>query len=199
VGEGEYTLMLSDEAGCEANETFNISQPDSIEINLISFIYENGFNLSDFQSGDGEISSTVDGGTMPYTYNWNTGQTIPDITELSAGIYTLTITDSQNCISMGTIVLTEPEGLTIPTGYTPNEDGFNDFYVIQGLEQFDNVELFVFNRWGNEVYTNSNYDNTWNGLNNSDDELADGTYYVIVKAIKDNETIELNSFVDLRR
>jgi len=199
LGEGVYSLNLIDDDGCETNENFTVNQPDSLAIELISFEYSNGFNLSDFQSGDGEIDSEVTGGTGSYLYSWSSGQSTPDINELDAEEYILTITDDQGCVSTNSILLTEPNDLALPSGFTPNADESNDFYVVQGLDQYDNVEIVVFNRWGNKVYTMTNYDNSWNGQNDNGEDLADGTYYVIAMATKNGESTELNSFVDLRR
>lgn len=60
----------------------------------------------------------------------------------------------------------------MPNVFTPNDDGINDNFEIEGLEQFDRVELLIFNRWGNEVYRSTNYQNNWNGQN-----LLEGVYY----------------------
>ncbi|MBK1439314.1 DUF11 domain-containing protein [Parapedobacter sp. ISTM3] len=60
----------------------------------------------------------------------------------------------------------------IPNVFTPNGDGRNDVFEIVGIEGFDRVEITVVNRWGNEVYRNTNYKNTWNGQG-----LNEGTYY----------------------
>src|SRR5690606_37294815 len=63
--------------------------------------------------------------------------------------------------------------LLIPNALTPNGDGKNDLFFIQGLENYDHADLTVFNRWGNEVYRNRNYAQNWDGGG-----MADGTYYL---------------------
>lgn len=198
-GAGSFFVNMTDEAGCTDSANFTINQPDSIEIDLTALVYPNEYNLTGFQSGDGEIDAETSGGTAPYSYSWSSGQTQPDISGLEAGEYILTVTDDAGCENSNSITLEEPRELDIPSGYTPNADGFNDFFVVQGIDQYDNVEITVFNRWGNSVYTNANYDNTWNGRNDNGDELADGTYYVIAVATRNGEAVELNSFIDLRR
>ncbi|TJZ54968.1 T9SS type B sorting domain-containing protein [Sphingobacterium olei] len=60
----------------------------------------------------------------------------------------------------------------IPNVFTPNNDGFNDYFEIKGLESFEVKRLRVFNRHGNEVYHSQNYQNDWGGLG-----LKDGTYF----------------------
>lgn len=82
----------------------------------------------------------------------------------------------------------------IPNVFTPNGDGINDNFEIVGIGQFDRVEILVFNRWGNEVYRNSNYRNNWNGLN-----LNVGTYYYIINTYKGSTKKEYTGWVLLRR
>ncbi|WP_188876087.1 T9SS type B sorting domain-containing protein, partial [Sphingobacterium alkalisoli] len=76
-----------------------------------------------------------------------------------------------------------PNPLEIPNVITPNDDGYNDYFVINGLEMYDKVSLSIINRWGNEIYFNENYDNTWGGLG-----LNDGTYYYVLKTTMDGKT-----------
>jgi gliding motility-associated-like protein len=68
-----------------------------------------------------------------------------------------------------------PAELVLPNVVSPNNDGINDYLIIQYIDQFDSSQLFVFNRWGNVVYEASNYKNDW-----SPKELSDGVYYYVV-------------------
>ncbi len=85
----------------------------------------------------------------------------------------------------------------IPTGFSPNRDGVNDNFVI--TRPFNtNISLEIFNRWGNRVYMDENYQNNWGGRGNQPnrilgDELPDGTYYYIVLA-KDKGTGAVRKF-----
>src|SRR5690606_6698757 len=85
------------------------------------------------------------------------------------------VLNSANCDeAVATIVIKAPD-LYIPNTFTPNGDGKNDRFEIIGWEAYDRIELVVFNRWGNEVYRNVDYDNSWTG-----DGLNNGTYYYMV-------------------
>ena len=65
----------------------------------------------------------------------------------------------------------------VPNVITPNGDGKNDVFSIEGLELWPEHQLFIFNRWGNEVYrSNGIYKNDWNG-----NGLNEGTYYYLLK------------------
>lgn len=84
--------------------------------------------------------------------------------------------------------------LKIPNVFTPNGDGINDYFEIEGLEQFDRVEVLIFNRWGNEVYRHDNYDNSWQGI-----DLNEGTYYYRIVTHQRGEQNRYESWVLLKR
>lgn len=75
--------------------------------------------------------------------------------------------------------------LNVPSTFSPNGDGVNDYWVIQGVTDFPDSELSIFNRWGNLVYQKAPYDNSWDGRASSSvfgsDELPEGTYFYILK------------------
>jgi gliding motility-associated-like protein len=88
------------------------------------------------------------------------------------------------------IVVEIDEPLLPSTGFSPNDDGVNDVFIIQGIENFPDNKLSIFNRWGNLVYSMEHYDNSWNGASNTDgtlygDRVPRGTYYFILQPGED--------------
>ncbi|AEH00343.1 gliding motility-associated C-terminal domain-containing protein [Lacinutrix sp. 5H-3-7-4] len=85
------------------------------------------------------------------------------------------------------------DGLTVYSGVSPNGDGLNDVFVIEGIELFNN-ELKIFNRWGRIVYDAKNYKNTFNGVSNKKvigsqgNKLPVGTYFYVLELPLDNKT-----------
>jgi gliding motility-associated-like protein len=69
--------------------------------------------------------------------------------------------------------------LRIPDIITPNGDGVNDVWVIEGIDRFESTELFIYNRWGREVYAANNYANDWDALWNGQ-PLPNGTYFYVL-------------------
>jgi gliding motility-associated-like protein len=61
--------------------------------------------------------------------------------------------------------------------FTPNSDGDNDTFEIMGLQGYPGSKLSVYDRWGVQVYYNSNFTGAWRGINNQNAPLPDGTYY----------------------
>ena len=72
-----------------------------------------GYGVSASGATDGEIDLTVTGGTGVYTYAWSNGETIEDLEGLTAGTYSVVVTDENGCSVSIEVVLTSPEGLEI--------------------------------------------------------------------------------------
>jgi gliding motility-associated-like protein len=96
----------------------------------------------------------------------------------------LIVTDQFGCTSVDSVDVEVLPDLEITSGFTPNGDGFNDFWIIDNIELFPNMIVHVFNRWGVEVFQSQGYNRevAWDG-NFNGSPLPSGTYYF---------TIELN-------
>ncbi|PKP49488.1 MAG: hypothetical protein CVT94_04800, partial [Bacteroidetes bacterium HGW-Bacteroidetes-11] len=82
------------------------------------------------------------------------------------------------------------EGIVIYNGITPNGDGRNDTWVIDGIEEYPDNEVLIFNRWSDQLREFTGYNNSsvvWDGTNRYGKKLPDGTYYYIVKIRSLNE------------
>ena len=74
--------------------------------------------------------------------------------------------------------------LIIYHGFSPNEDGINDKWIIDGIRKSKTNEVFIYNRWGNRVNYFKNYNNNdivWDGYSGGGHRLPDGTYYYLIK------------------
>ena len=100
---GSYTVTVTDLNGCSDTLSSTITEPEA----PVS-ITETHVNIDCFGNTTGSIDVTVQGGTSPYSYLWNTNVTTEDLTNLAAGTYTLTVTDSLNCTEVIVVELTEP-------------------------------------------------------------------------------------------
>ena len=80
--------------------------------------------------------------------------------------------------------LPSEEDIFIPEGFSPNEDGINDAFVIQ-QRNVRKVSVEIYNRWGGVVYKNEDYKNDWKGISNqkvsSKDRLPDGSYFYSIR------------------
>ena len=112
-----------------------------------------------------------------------------DPTGMTVGIYEVMVTDDHGCqdsIKMIVVSVQEDaEGVFIPEGFSPNGDGYNDRFVILGIEAYPDNELVVFNKQGVEVYHSINYNNNWDGTPETGGViggvLPEGTYYYVFR------------------
>jgi gliding motility-associated-like protein len=101
---GNYTVAITDSRGCTTSATASITQPaGSLSANL-----NVSQNVACYGGGNGSLNLTVTGGTAPYNYTWSTGANTEDISGLAIGIYTVSITDNNGCISSATGQITQP-------------------------------------------------------------------------------------------
>jgi gliding motility-associated-like protein len=91
---GTYPLSVRDQDGCKIDSTFTLTQPDSIRIDSVSLK-----NESCSVGTDGQIVVNATGGAGGYTYQWsrNNADKAATISNLVAGFYVVTVTDSKNC------------------------------------------------------------------------------------------------------
>ncbi|HEY1039986.1 MAG TPA: SprB repeat-containing protein, partial [Bacteroidia bacterium] len=110
---GIYTVTVRDSKNCTTTGTYTVTQP------LILTASVNGTNVNCSGGSNGTATSTVSGGTTPYTYSWNPGgSTAANVTGLAAGNYTLTVTDNKTCVTTATIAITQPAPLVVSTTKT---------------------------------------------------------------------------------
>ncbi len=171
---GNHLIEVIDENNCFVKDSFKIEQPN--EIILKDSIFDNN------------IIVDVSGGTPNYNYLWNNGATTNYLYNLPAGYYTITVTDKNYCKKTYTYKIEEE--LIIPTVITPNADGFNDTWNIKGLLAYNDIQINIFNRWGDVVYKfngsgieYSDKTKQWNGTFNNK-KLPLGSYVYII-SIKD--------------
>lgn len=73
------------------------------------------------------------------------------------------------------------QDLIIPTLITPNNDGRNEYFLVRGLQSRGKTELVIFNRRGERVFINEDYDNRWNGVDYNGNPLPDDTYFFLIR------------------
>ncbi|MCC3160638.1 gliding motility-associated C-terminal domain-containing protein [Hymenobacter sp. 15J16-1T3B] len=106
-------------------------------------------------------------------YRWSDGSTGPTLTVTEPGSYALTVSSLCDTRTVARRVSYQ-SCLFLPNVITPNGDGQNDRFVVNGLTRGD-WELTVFNRWGREVYRNPAYRHDWGA------DAPPGTYYYLLR------------------
>lgn len=109
--------------------------------------------------------------------------------------YFLTVGNDEGCFdydSLRILVNDKPFALFfIPNAFTPNGDGYNDWWYIRDLERYPDNEARIINRWGDEILYEKPYSNTWKGTWNGE-ELPGATYYYILKVFFNGKEHEYN-------
>jgi gliding motility-associated-like protein len=165
-----------------------------------------GDGVSDGQEGpDGSnpldpCSFVLASQTLPPSAEWN--QLDCDADSTSNGQELALGSDPLNPCEPVPIDPNCPNIFNVPEAFSPNGDGFNDLYVIQGLMEFPNHSLKIYTRWGALVFQAAPYLNDWNGTAGEGtlplgEELPTGTYYFILDL--GNGTDPLTGYIYLNR
>jgi len=134
-------------------------------------------NETCLENEDGTITLNVNNGTPSYVYQWGTGDSESFIEGLSEGSYSVTVTDSNNCVTSESYLMINDNSdcdfdVFVPNVFSPNGDNNNDILFVRG-KGIATISFTIFNRWGNKVFESNNikdgWDGTYNGsyLNNS--------------------------------
>lgn len=142
IGLGKYRLIVKDSGGCTDSLT-DIRITESTDLIQIVDSLTTITNITCKGSSDGAIELTLSGGSPPFTLEWSNGAESEDIMNLSVGIYTLTVTDSDNCraIFPGIQVMEPAEVVMATANITPvscfaAEDGVVDATVSGGMPPY---------------------------------------------------------------
>ncbi|MFA9372292.1 MAG: gliding motility-associated C-terminal domain-containing protein, partial [Labilibaculum antarcticum] len=90
----------------------------------------------------------------------------------------------------------------LPNAFSPNGDGINDYFIIEGIEIYQDNELVIFNRFSGAVYISKPYLNDWNGTSNNNGvktsgaQLPDGIYFYILKL---DSTKIIKGYIEIKR
>jgi hypothetical protein len=100
---GTYTVQVTDALGCDTSLSATISQPAELTIAAL-----NSTNVSCNNGNNGTAQVMVSGGTPNYTFTWSSGQSTAVIGNLTAGTYSVNVTDANGCTTAGTTTITQP-------------------------------------------------------------------------------------------
>jgi len=103
---GNYCVTVTDRSFCTSTCCFTVTQPTAVSASC------GGTPVACHGGSTGSASVTATGGTSPYSYSWNTGDTASVISNLVAGPYFVTVTDSQNSTSTCIFIVLQPSALT---------------------------------------------------------------------------------------
>jgi gliding motility-associated-like protein len=186
---GTYSVLITNDDQCTADTILVITEPQPIVIDLVSSL------ISQCGEANGQLDVSVNGGTGSYSYNWSNGQNTQDLLAVDKGDYILTVTDANNCELVDTFAVdcTPLIPIVVPQFLSPNSDGKNDQWIFGNTSQYPEIQVWVYNRWGNIVYQSEVYQNDWNGWYTEgrqvDGPLPAATYFYVIDTKKKSQDL----------
>uniref|UniRef100_UPI003F6AD33D PKD domain-containing protein n=1 Tax=Polaribacter sp. TaxID=1920175 RepID=UPI003F6AD33D len=131
---GTYTVAVTDNQGCTTSNSININQSPEVIINYSKV------DVTCYGEADGAIDVTVSGGAAPYQISWSNLANGFSQSNLTAGTYTATITDANNCVKQLPIVIEQPlffiDPVVTPITCNGENDGSVDLNLTGGIAPF---------------------------------------------------------------
>jgi gliding motility-associated-like protein len=176
---GKYSATITSAAGCTVTEDIDVL-----------FVANPTLQLADAtvcELRNQSVTLKAPPGFAKYEWNGQSGSA--NFTTRVSGPIILKITDNNGCTATQTINVTnECHDIYVPNTFTPNNDGYNDTWIIEGLEGDESVIVKVFNRSGEMVYRSTAHQSPWDGVYKGK-KLPSATYYYIINAQKGAQTL----------
>ena len=163
-------------------------KPDTLQVNIqVNSLPTIEITESQTIGNDEQMQLFASGGVI---YEWNPKNTLdysnipdpivfPDVSTL----YTVSITDSLGCVKDTSVMITVANEIFVPTVFTPNDDGINDYFKIYGFG-FQFLSLEIYNRYGQSVFETNSVEQAseigWDGQYN-DNPVPNGKYVWYIK------------------
>jgi gliding motility-associated-like protein len=182
VSSGAYSVRVTDAFGCEGESpevvvvvspnptaAAQVAPPDPTVVGTTVEFTDNSLGEGEdivewyWDFGDGNWSTTAD---TSHTYT-------------EPGFYQvfLVVTNGDGCTdTLSFEYLVQPEDIYLPNVITPNNDGQNDTYVVEGAQFYPGTHIRIFSRWGTMVFESANYSNNWKPTA----DVVDGSYFVLL-------------------
>ncbi|MBK7851453.1 MAG: SprB repeat-containing protein [Bacteroidetes bacterium] len=123
--QGDYVFTVIDGNNDTAFKSAKIYDVTAITTSPELTVYEGGYNISYQGADDGQIHLSPSGGTPPYTFHWSNGIDEENLGSVTAGTYTVTITDDNQCTHTASFTMTEPTPLHVVSLSSPLQHGYN--------------------------------------------------------------------------
>ena len=177
----QFVLSVSDQS-CSDNDTITIS------VNPLPIV-DAGLDVDEIYGADVELGGQPTG-PVGSSFVWSPSINFlnpndstlpnPDVIVLANQSYSVTVTDINGCQNSDDINIILIPDISYSSGFSPNNDGVNDTWSIDQIDQFPNCNVEIYNRWGTLLFKSVGYNEQWTGLFN-EKPLPIGTYYFVIK------------------
>ena len=160
---GTYSVTMTNTAGCSVTKTFQVT---GIASPVVANITTQGENI---------IIDVENEGNWEYSLNGSIYYTQPIFRNQPGGIKTIFVRNTSGCLP----VIIPYYHYNIPTYFTPNDDGINDYFLLPDATYFNTSFIQVFNRYGKLIASGNGTTFTWDGRFNGKLLPPDDYWYVI--------------------
>lgn len=171
-----YEIHYSEAIFCDISKEMYIEVHPTPLINIVNdtmympgqdyLTVQSDFNITQY------IWSPMESLSNPYS-----SQTLANPAYITT--YTVNVTDEYGCHNSASFTLGDVMKLNVNNLITPNNDGKNDTWIIGDKNTTEEYEVFIYNRWGEEVFTATGIYITWNGIYEGN-MLPEGAYYYLI-------------------
>ena len=162
---------------------------DTVEVQIKTYpkiTIDAGADQTILKDQKAQLQATIDNKIVSYLWSPALGLSVDTISNpladpIETSIYKLRVKDIYGCTAYDSLTIFVIPELRFPSGITPNGDGINDVWEIDYVNKFPNIEIEIFNRWGEQIFYTKGYpdDKRWDGTYNGK-PLPVGTYYFLV-------------------
>lgn len=160
---GSYQVEITNAAGCSATKTFTVEMAANTAIGEVVSEEEKVIIIPE---EEGQLLFSLDG------INYQTSNVFDQI---PGGIYTAYVKDLADC----NVSSLEFPHIVIPKFITPNNDGYNDYFQLKGVEYFSSSEILIFDRYGKLLKSGRGQGFSWNGKFNGESLPSEDYWYLI--------------------
>jgi gliding motility-associated-like protein len=176
---GIFSIRITDGNSCIADSSVTLTVAETMKL-----LFDNLHEPFCPDKPDGEIGLIITGGVRgtDYTYRWSDNSSGSSLSNIPAGLYTVTVWDQNGCYVSDSVQIESLNEtcLVIPNIISPNDDGINDVWNIGLIELYPKIEIKIFNRWGETIWkSDKGYTRPWDGTSNGSPLPVDSYHYII--------------------
>ena len=196
--EGTYYIRGTISGGCSSVSPVTVTalQPPTANAGpdqVLTYMFHATLNAAPPGAGETGTWTTEEGSGLFE----NPNDPATRVSDLSMGENILKWSVSNSaCPPVFDYLMISVRNLTVPTLITPDMNGKNDFFFLEGIEALGKTELTVFDRRGMIVFETADYDNSWYGINYNGKALPDDTYFYVLRS---ENGLSLSGYIVIRR
>lgn len=133
---GNSSVVVTDDQNCVSTISVSIDEPNDVSLSA------SATDANCFGEASGSVTSIASGGKGSIAYAWDTGDNTPSVSGLTAGMYTVTVTDANGCTKDQTVTVSQPDSLALNLSSNPNTNEnppYNGFATVSNTGGSDPV------------------------------------------------------------